>query len=54
MMNRNKFLKTLAASVPAAVAIPNLGPLSIQDKGKVKITDVKVMRIKMGNMLCHW
>jgi L-alanine-DL-glutamate epimerase-like enolase superfamily enzyme len=49
MMNRNKFLKTLAAALPAAVAIPNLGPLSIQDKGKVKITDVKVMRIKMGN-----
>lgn len=31
MMNRNKFSKTLTAVVPAVVAIPKLGPISIKN-----------------------
>ena len=45
-MHRRSFLKTLAAAAPVATAVPFLKIASAQDRGKVKITDVKVMRIR--------
>ncbi|HLN20397.1 MAG TPA: mandelate racemase/muconate lactonizing enzyme family protein [Bacteroidales bacterium] len=46
-MNRNNFIKTMAATVPAA-AIPGFDQLSESSKGQVKITDVKLMRVQIG------
>jgi L-alanine-DL-glutamate epimerase-like enolase superfamily enzyme len=46
-MHRRTFLKTLAAAVPAATCAPYLSVARAQDRGRVKITDVKVMRIQM-------
>jgi L-alanine-DL-glutamate epimerase-like enolase superfamily enzyme len=48
-MNRRRFLKSLAAAVPAAAVIPYYEKLAAQERGKVKITGVKVMRLRMGN-----
>lgn len=48
-MNRRTFLKTLGAAIPASISIPYLNVASAQERGKVKITDVKVMRVRMGN-----
>jgi len=47
-MNRRSFLKTLAAAAPAALSVPFLKTASAQSRGKVKITDVKVMRLKVS------
>ena len=47
-MNRRKFLNSLAALVPASVAIPHYATLVAQERNRVKITDVKVMRVRMG------
>ncbi len=47
-MDRRSFLKTLAAAVPVATSAPFLKVASAQLRGKVKITDVKVMRLKMN------
>jgi L-alanine-DL-glutamate epimerase-like enolase superfamily enzyme len=48
-MHRRSFLKTLAG-VPAATCVPYLNVASAQVRGKVKITDVKVMRVRMRGM----
>jgi L-alanine-DL-glutamate epimerase-like enolase superfamily enzyme len=48
-MNRNEFVKTMAATVPAAAIVPDLTRFASTESGKVRITDVKVMRIKMGS-----
>ena len=47
-MNRRGFLKTLALAAPASVVLPYFNRLAAQERGKVKITDVKVMRLKMN------
>lgn len=46
-MNRGKFIKTMAATVPAAT-IPAFDQISETEKGQTKITDVKFMRVKIG------
>jgi L-alanine-DL-glutamate epimerase-like enolase superfamily enzyme len=46
-MDRRSFLKTLAVAAPAAATVPYLKIASAQERGKVKITDVKVMRVRM-------
>ena len=48
-MYRRSFLKTLAAALPASVVVPGFELLRAQERGRVKITDVKVMRVRMGN-----
>lgn len=48
-MHRRHFLKSLASAVPAAAVLPSFEKVSAQDRGKVKITDVKCMRVKIGN-----
>src|SRR5512138_1173868 len=49
-MDRRTFFKTLgAAAIPAATTVPFLKTARAQDAGRVKITDVKVMRVKMGS-----
>ncbi|MEO8598162.1 MAG: mandelate racemase/muconate lactonizing enzyme family protein [Candidatus Solibacter sp.] len=45
-MHRRSFLKTLAAGAPVAAALPFLKSACAQLRGKVKITDVKVMRVR--------
>lgn len=47
-MYRRDFLKKLALAVPASVVVPYFSKLAAQERGKVKITDVKVMRLKMS------
>jgi L-alanine-DL-glutamate epimerase-like enolase superfamily enzyme len=47
-MNRNKFLKTMAATVPAAAMVPDFNRLAEAAPGKVRITDVKFMRVQIG------
>src|SRR5512136_422633 len=34
-------------SIPASISEPKLNVISVQERGRVKITDVKVMRIRM-------
>ena len=49
-MDRRTFFKTLgAAAIPAAATVPFLNTARAQDGGRVKITDVKVMRVRMGS-----
>ena len=48
-MKRRDFLKTLGVAAPAAISAPYLNVASAQERGRVKITDVKVMRVRMGN-----
>jgi L-alanine-DL-glutamate epimerase-like enolase superfamily enzyme len=48
-MYRREFLKTLALAVPAGAAVPYFNRLAAQERGRVKITDVKVMRVRMKN-----
>ena len=48
-MYRRSFLKTLAAAMPASLVVPGFELLRAQERGRVKITDVKVMRVRMGN-----
>lgn len=47
-MTRRRLLKSVAASIPAAAVLPRYERLVAQERGKVKITDVKVMRVRMG------
>ena len=47
-MHRRSFLKTLAMAAPAAAVTPYFNKLAAQERGRVKITDVKVMRLKMS------
>lgn len=47
-MDRRRFLKSLAAAIPAAVVVPRFEALAAQQRGKVKITDVKVMLVRMS------
>ncbi|NMB50708.1 MAG: hypothetical protein GX999_00075, partial [Bacteroidales bacterium] len=47
-MKRSEFLKTMATAAPAATVMPNFSRLSETEVGKVKITDVKCMRVQMG------
>lgn len=47
-MDRRDFLKALALAVPASAVCPSFTKLAAQERGKVKITDVKVMRLKMS------
>jgi hypothetical protein len=47
-MNRNEFVKTMAATVPAAAVVPNLSRFAETELGKVRITDVKCMRVQIG------
>lgn len=47
-MNRDHFIKTMAATIPAAAVTPDFSNLSQSEAGKVKITDVKFMRIRIG------
>jgi L-alanine-DL-glutamate epimerase-like enolase superfamily enzyme len=44
---RRTFLKTLGAALPASTTVPYLNVLRAQERGRVKITDVKVMRVRM-------
>ncbi len=46
-MRRRSFLKSLAAGLPAAACAPYLNIACAQVRGKVKITDVKVMRVRL-------
>ena len=48
-MFRRQFLKALAIAAPAGAVVPYFSRLAAQERGKVKITDVKVMRVRMGN-----
>ena len=48
-MNRNEFVKTMAATVPAAAVVPDFGRLVQTESGKVRITDVKCMRVQIGS-----
>src|SRR5579871_2128727 len=45
-MYRRDFLKA-ALAVPACAVVPNFTRLAAQERGRVKITDVKVMRLRM-------
>jgi len=47
-MYRRDFLRNLALAVPAGAVVPCFTRLAAQERGKVKITDVKVMRLKMN------
>jgi L-alanine-DL-glutamate epimerase-like enolase superfamily enzyme len=47
-MFRRDFLKTLARAVPLSAAVPCFNRLAAQERRRVKITDVKVMRLKMS------
>jgi L-alanine-DL-glutamate epimerase-like enolase superfamily enzyme len=47
-MKRNEFLKTMAATVPAAAVLPDFSNLTQSETGKVRITDVKFMRVQIG------
>ncbi len=47
-MKRSEFLATMA-TIPAATAAPSLTHLAQSDAGQVKITDVKFMRVQIGN-----
>jgi L-alanine-DL-glutamate epimerase-like enolase superfamily enzyme len=47
-MRRDEFLKTMAATVPAAAMGPDLTRLGEAAPGKVRIMDVKFMRIQIG------
>jgi len=47
-MKRDEFLKTMAATVPVAVVLPNFSNLTQSETGKVRITDVKFMRVQIG------
>jgi L-alanine-DL-glutamate epimerase-like enolase superfamily enzyme len=47
-MDRRTFLKFLGAVIPATSTVPFLNVASAQERGRVKITDVKVMRVRMG------
>lgn len=47
-MNRNEFVKTMAATVPAAAVVPNFARFAETELGKVRITDVKCMRVQIG------
>ncbi len=46
-MNRRTFLKTLGAAATLPVTVPYLRAAAATERGKVKITDVKVMRIRV-------
>jgi L-alanine-DL-glutamate epimerase-like enolase superfamily enzyme len=47
-MFRRDFLKTVALAAPASAVVPYFSKLAAQERRKVKITDVKVMRLKMS------
>jgi L-alanine-DL-glutamate epimerase-like enolase superfamily enzyme len=49
MTNRRSFFKTLVAGVPALASTAGLNYLRAQNRGKVKVTDAKVMRVKSGS-----
>ena len=46
-MNRREFFKALAVAAPLSTVVPTFSRLAAQERRKVKITDVKVMRLKM-------
>lgn len=47
-MFRRDFLKTVARAIPVSAVVPCFSKLAAQERRKVKITDVKVMRLKMS------
>jgi L-alanine-DL-glutamate epimerase-like enolase superfamily enzyme len=47
-MKRDEFLKTMASTVPVAAVLPNFSNLTQSETGKVRITDVKFMRVQIG------
>jgi len=47
-MKRDEFIKTMAATVPVAAVLPNFSNLTQSETGKVRITDVKFMRVQIG------
>lgn len=47
-MKRTEFIKTMAATVPTAAVLPAYGNLTQSETGKVRITDVKFMRVQIG------
>jgi len=47
MMKRDEFIKTMAATVPVAAVVPDFSHLAASELGKVRITDVKFMRIQI-------
>jgi L-alanine-DL-glutamate epimerase-like enolase superfamily enzyme len=48
-MKRSDFLKTMATAAPAAAVLPGFSGLAETEKGKVRITDVKCMRVQMSS-----
>jgi L-alanine-DL-glutamate epimerase-like enolase superfamily enzyme len=47
VVHRRTFLKVLGAAIPASTPSPYLNVLRAQERSRVKITDVKVMRVRM-------
>lgn len=47
IMKRDEFIKTMAATVPVAAVVPNFSHLAASELGKVRITDVKFMRVQI-------
>ena len=47
-MKRDEFIKTMAATVPVAAVVPDFSHLAASELGKVRITDVKFMRVQIG------
>src|SRR3954454_543170 len=45
-MNRRQFFMKAAAALPMAAVVPTFCRLAAQERKRVKITDVKCMRIK--------
>ena len=44
-MYRRDFLRTLALAAPIGAVVPYFNKLAAQERRRVKITDVKVMRL---------
>ncbi len=45
-MNRRQFFRKAAAALPMAAVVPTFSRLAAQERKRVKITDVKCMRVR--------